>query len=304
VLKDCRIVLFHTDDVNLSRFKDTFPEVEYRSVKSPITGETPLFSGPVSEGMCLRIDAMDQLIAEGIDKVVYSDADALWFKDPALMFDLPVDSVHRFAAVRDMVYQKHPEFKGAYPIACREWAHRQSINDNYFNSGVMVISLKGLSEYLTLLGNQSLTEYVQQNQHRYLFPDQDPLNELGHNRLELPREFNAYIDHVIGHSMLTREVMENRYKISQSAIIHWITMTKPWLHEREPSLTSAAMPHEKYWEAMQPVLEFLDGGFIKAVSIKLRQYAHLVEHAKRDFKDVGGYHHDSYRRLVRKQSVQ
>lgn len=249
--------------------------------------------------MCLRLAALDQLAKEGYDRVVYSDADAVWFKNPQILFEAPVNFKNRIAAVKDNVHIDNLGFRKAYPIACKEWAHRQSISKDYFNSGVMVISLKGMYQYLGMLRETSLCDYYRKNEHRYLFADQDALNELGHRRLEMPRTFNAFADYAITPSMTAKEAMLERFNISRCAIIHWTTMSKPWLNHQEPTMLGSVMPHEKYWEAMLPVLEFLDARFVQSVALTLRTYDHLIEHGKRDFKEVGGFDYDAYCDLVR-----
>ncbi len=284
--------------MNKERFS-IFPWVELRDVESPATQASPMFSLEITQGMCLRLAAFDQLAKEGYDKVVYSDADAVWYRDPRVLFQAPVNYTNRIAAVRDDVHVFDRGLAKAYPTSCREWAHRQSISHDYFNSGVMVVSLKGMYQYLGMLRETSLCDYYRKNQHRYLFADQDALNELGHRRLEMPRSFNAFADYAITPLMTAKEAMVERFNISRCAIIHWTTMSKPWLNHQEPTMLGSVMPHEKYWEAMVPVLEFLDARFVQSVALTLRTYDHLIEHGKRDFKEVGGFDYDAYRDLVR-----
>jgi len=275
-LSDTEVWVFHTPDFNKRGFEQfTFvhwhelPIVEFVNSRIP-KRET--------QGMVMRLQAFDYFYKTGIKRVFYTDADALILKDFRDIYKTALSEETPLAACQDYVYTDDPLIGPLYKKVSFEYAHRMVINKNYFNSGVIYIDLPFAYAKLKQLGESSIMEYFLQNAHRYMFPDQDALNELFPKYIRLPRFFNSYADMAVSKYLTANEAMSARYRISKATIVHFIAKSKPWKVNSELLIERAMVPLEIYWNAAQPVLHLLDNDFVAALKDNLSKYAHIIEH--------------------------
>lgn len=237
--------------------------------------------------MVMRLQAFDIFYNLGIQRVFYTDADTLIMRDFRDIYKIRLSERAPLAACQDYVYIDDPLLGHLYEKVSYEFARRMVTNKKYFNSGVIYIDLPMAYAKLALIGENSIMGYFVQNAHRYLFPDQDTLNELFPDYIKLSRKFNAYSDMAVSRYMTATESMSARFRISKSIIIHYLAKSKPWVVSPELQMIRAQAPIELYWEAMQPVMNLLDADFIAAVKDNMVKYAHIIEHFRitKDFID-------------------
>lgn len=277
--------IFHTPDFDKTGY-ERFPWVKWQEI--PVINPVNHFLPPKEvQGMMMRIQAFDWLYAKGFQKVLYMDADTLVREDFRDIYKTRLSERFPLAACQDYVYTGDPLLGPLYERVSYEYAKRMVINRKYFNSGVIYIDLPMAYSKLALVGEVKMMDYFVQNAHRYLFPDQDLLNELYPTYIGLPRRFNAYSDIAIASYMTAAESLAARYRISQSTVIHYLARSKPWRLSAALDAVKAQAPIELYWEAMQPVLGLLDKNFVDAVKENMRRYKHIIDHARltEDFLD-------------------
>ena len=277
--------VFHTPDFD-KRGYEGFPWVKWQEL--PVIDITNRYLPKKDvQGMVMRIQAFDWFHTQGIQRVFYVDADTIIKKDFRDIYKTGLTPTTPLAACEDYVYIDDPLLGKLYGKVSYEFARRMVINRRYFNSGVLYVDLPFMYNKLALTGEVSLIDYFVQNSHRYLFPDQDLLNELYPDYIKLPRMFNAYADMAVGRYMSASEAMSARYRISNSIIIHFLAKSKPWKIGPELEMVKAQVPIEYYWEAMQPVITLLDKNFVATIIGNMRRYKHIIDHYRltEDFLD-------------------
>lgn len=284
-LENTEVWVFHTPDFDKSGF-ERFPWVKWQEL--PIINFANRYLPKTDvQGMMMRIQAFDWFHANGFQRVFYVDADTLMLKDFRDIYKTNLTPGAPLAACEDYVFTDDPLLGRLYEKVSYEFVRRMVINRKYFNSGVLYVDLPLLYAKLKPINEVSLVEYFIQNARRYMFPDQDMLNELYPMYVRLPRMFNAYSDIVVARYMTATEAMSARYKISNSIIVHFLAKSKPWKVSPELDMMKAQAPIELYWEAMQPVIDLLDKNFVEAVHENIRQYRHVIDHYRltEDFLD-------------------
>lgn len=219
---------FHIIENNLnkeSRFQitkiieDFHQEVIYHSISSEYFSDFKLGNNKTytSPSVYYRLFVTQLITDISIDKILYLDCDIIVLKDITSLFNIDM-SEYTIAAVRDI---NQPMYEAqAFQISF-------SYNDNYFNSGVLMINL--LSWRKNNIEEQ-LKEFCIKDRKVY-FPDQDALNKVFKGKwLELPPYWNRFnlVHYEKLHFKNKRDLLDYIYNPS---LIHYASPTaRPWMN--------------------------------------------------------------------------
>lgn len=170
-----------------------------------------------SRAMYFRLFAFNYL-SHKIDRLLYLDADVICKGSLAHLLELDLsDKVAAVVKDVDSIQQKVNERLPAYHL-----------QDQYFNSGVVLVNLKQWSQnHLTEKALSLLTGETDKTAH-FKYPDQDVLNILlAGNVVFLPREYNTI--YTIKSELKDKTHQNYRQVIhDETRLIHYTGATKPW----------------------------------------------------------------------------
>lgn len=273
--------LWCTAEVEQDPFKRLFPEVNLRLVKSVNVVENGLGSRSNLEGMSLRLQALDIYHLENPEgiQLLYTDTDLVINGDISSLANPPFKPDQWLAASSDFPHLGEMPFTAAYSELVVDWERRMSINERYFNSGVMVIKTEGLYRELTKWGLTSLVDFFEKYRNMCYFPDQDALNKLAQNYLEMPRSFNAFPEYHIHPVLPIDKLMHHRQRLVNAHVIHFLGMAKPWKKARMVNRVSIQLPYEVYWKYMSPIINYLSPKVVEGVQHNLSVNGIIIEQA-------------------------
>ncbi len=182
--------------------------------------------GSLTVGALFRLKLPDVLFSER--KVIYLDTDIICNMPIEKMWDVDI-SLYSVAAVKDSeTYMKKAKKYKFYKKVL-------ILNDNYFNSGVMIFNLDKIRSENNLLHEcvNFLNNYPDAP-----CSDQDALNYLFQDRcLFMDKKFNMIADDIFSKDSVTNISRENWHGICW----HFAGEEKPWFSKKYPIF-------ELYWE--------------------------------------------------------
>jgi lipopolysaccharide biosynthesis glycosyltransferase len=272
-------ILFCTTDVDTELFADTGIEIRYLPTIGGV--EEGLFNQTTTEGMVMRLKAMDLLHAEGVEKVAYMDTDTLIRGDISELLLAPLTPEKPIAAASDFVYIDDDRLGSTYQQIVPDYPRRTSINKKYFNSGVMVLLLRPLVEETKRYGCTSLESFYLKHKEMCRFPDQDALNKLAREYVGLPRRYNFFPELHIFAIMSSDELMHHRARIfREGVIVHFLSLFKPWVKHDYVNTATMQVPFEMYWEALKPIRHKLSPSFVENVRYNVETHRIIIEQAR------------------------
>ncbi len=164
---------------------------------------------------------LPQILSEDITKVLYMDCDTVVLEDLCELWNTDITD-NPIAAVRD-----------ANSDDIIERNRIKIFDDSYLNSGVLLMNLQ---MWRNEDGFKQLATFILNNSEKCVWPDQDALNVVFHNRIKwlsfrynfqviLSEDYNRYRLHCQYHE----DVKESFAKI---VILHYSSvMQKPWLSD-------------------------------------------------------------------------
>ncbi len=161
----------------------------------------------LSNDIFLRIFAFHYLPKE-IDKVLYLDADAVFLNDVRKIYDTNLDG-KLMACVMDI---------GAGNLLLDNYFKKLKINHQYFNAGMLLMNLKEIRKRWNA---EKVMAYIEENNEKFRFQDQDVLNTLckAEDLVFLERNCNYQIKKA------------NKIKdIDKIVFLHFLSRPKPWMH--------------------------------------------------------------------------
>ncbi len=161
----------------------------------------------LSNDIFLRIFAFEYL-PKGVEKVLYLDADAVFLNDVRKIYDTNLDG-KLMACVMDVGYNN---------VKMKEYFKKMNLDHLYFNSGVLLMNLKEMRKRWNA---DDIMKYIEENNSRFSFPDQDVLNTLTKND-EL-----VFLDKYCNFQMFVSKLRLSYHKV---VFLHYLCRPKPWQH--------------------------------------------------------------------------
>ncbi len=187
-----------------------------------VIGEEAFEDAPTTdrypETIYYRLLAHDYL-PENLDKILYVDADILCLNDIVSLYELDLgDNLYAAAS--------HTS-DGNISELVNKLRLRNFEAESYFNSGVLLMNLANIRK---AVHRQDILDYIEQNSHLLLLPDQDVLNALyGHQTQQIPDEIYNYDAryNVLYYSRSSGKWNLN-WVIENTVFLHFCGRDKPW----------------------------------------------------------------------------
>lgn len=217
----CRIYLMHRNmpepvlhglSENIRQFQYELHPVSVNEelfLKAPTTKQYP-------QEMYYRLLA-GQLLPDSIDRILYLDPDILIINSLRELWDTDLDD-RLFAAAAHT---------GKTELANNVNRLRLGTNEDYYNSGVLLINLE---KYRSEICPEDIFRYTEKHSQELLLPDQDILNALYSTRI-LPvddiiwnydaRNYNYYFIRSLGSADLP-------WVMKHTSVLHFCGKEKPW----------------------------------------------------------------------------
>ena len=187
-----KVYLFIEDDEIPFIKNDKIEFINYNKIESYVTKQSPNYNNQYTNLSYLRC-YFSKILKE--DKILYIDADAIVVDDISELWNIDLkDSV--LAGTRE-------------PGAWDSYLWTYGLDNNYINSGVLLMDLKKIREE-----NLDDSMIYLLNHNKYAFPDQDVINLVCRNRI-------TYISNIYN-STETTGIVDN------AKIIHYIRGNKGW----------------------------------------------------------------------------
>lgn len=278
-------VIYITDNVDPGRFKHFDVELRLVSCSEGCEGGRGFFEDSVQNAMTEMLHALDDLTERGEERVLYFDADVMFQGDVSLLADIPLSKDCWLAGRSDFVYG-HDEIKMTkYAAIDFAYNHRITLNENYFNSGALVLHLEGLRNRVKSKGCQTLVEYYETNKGRYIFPDQDCLNELADNFFNLPDTYNAFQDLMLDPTL--PECLVRRDELAEAKVVHFIGETKPW-HWKDFDGRLVQVPVRRYMALVEECKNIVTEEFYGKVKANTLRLTDWLDSVARDISPLIG----------------
>lgn len=187
-----------------------------------VIGEEAFEDAPTTdrypETIYYRLLAHDYL-PENLDRILYVDADILCLNDIVSLYELDLgDNLYAAAS--------HTS-DGNISELVNKLRLRNFEAESYFNSGVLLMNLANIRK---AVHRQDILDYIEQNSHLLLLPDQDVLNALyGHQTQQIPDEIYNYDAryNVLYYSRSSGKWNLN-WVIENTVFLHFCGRDKPW----------------------------------------------------------------------------
>lgn len=157
----------------------------------------------LSNDIFLRIFAFDYL-PKTVEKVLYLDADAVFLNDVRKIYDTNLDG-KLMACVKDIGYR-----------GVAEYFNSLNLDHPYFNAGMLLMNLK---EMRTRWNADEILKYVEENNSKFQFQDQDVLNTL------CKAKDLVFLEKNCNYQVWKRSWVINFKKI---VFLHYLSRPKPW----------------------------------------------------------------------------
>lgn len=169
-----------------------------------------ILSGHATQAVYFRL-LIPLVLDRNISRVLYLDSDIIIKRDIRKLWEVEIEE-YALAAVAEPLFDRHEQLG-------------ISVENSYFNSGVMLINLDYWRKENI---SQKVLKFIQNNPDKIIFWDQDGLNVfLKDQWLELPPVWNQQTSHF---SLPAIEVAEKKILecLNDPAIIHYSSKFKPW----------------------------------------------------------------------------
>lgn len=187
-----------------------------------VIGEEAFEDAPTTnrypETIYYRLLAHEYLPKE-LNKILYVDADILCLNDVVPLYKLNLGDKLYVAA-------SHTS-DGNISELVNKLRLRNFEAEGYFNSGVLLMNLDAIRQSVH---RQDILDYIEQNNHLLLLPDQDILNALcGHQTLQIPDQIYNYDAryNVLYYSRSSGKWNLN-WVIEHTVFLHFCGRDKPW----------------------------------------------------------------------------
>lgn len=268
--------IFHTPDVDPHRFSDLGVSTVNIGFGPELSGK---YSRVIMEGMTMRLRVLDMMMErEFSDTVIYTDADVLFQRPLDELAGCPMTENVWIAARNDNVFfdcKRNGKFYKDYDTY---HDHKKQFSDTYFNSGILIIHLKGLQKAVARKKFDSLMDYYMANRESYIFPDQDCLNSLVTEYNLLFDRYNAFAE--LGMRMDFGDILARRDALSAAHIVHYCGTHKPWSQVPDgslPTLHGTQYPFEDYLAACEEIITYLTPAFVKAVRGNVKANSLMIQ---------------------------
>ena len=256
--------IFHTPDVNTSRFSD----FNVNSIAVNVPADTP------TEEMYVHV--LDMMIERKFaDKVFYATVDSLWNGNMDELLNCPLNDRVWLAARAEYVYfdnERNSKFYEHYDP--KFWERRTLGSQQFFSDDVMLIQLKGLQQSIRRKGNSTLVEYMKVSKHVKGHSVQYMFNTLLEEYVNLFDRYNAFSETYI--NLDFGELLGRRADIRNSKVINFRGIDKPWREVTDfdlPELSGSQYPYDLYLAACSANRTYLTKDFFEKVKANAKRYS-------------------------------
>jgi hypothetical protein len=258
-----RTFMFHTPDVNTSRFMDF--HVNCISVGVPNTIERDE----------MYIHVLDMMIERSFgDIVMYSTVDMLWRSDVDELANCPLTDSVWLAARNEYVAYDSKRNQKFYENYDAKFISRKLIGTlGYFCDDVMLIKLSGLQKAIKRGRSETLVEYYAMAKDIRQHSPQDAMNCLIDEYVNLFDRYNCFAEEYF--DLDFGEMLQRRGEIRNSKAINFRNDNKPWRDTQDfdlPMLSGSQYPFDLYLEACENVLTYITKDFLIKVRENARRY--------------------------------
>lgn len=264
--------IFHTPDVNTSRFMDF--HVTCVAVGVP--------NNTKRDEMYLHV--LDMMIKRKFsDRVLYSTVDMLWRANLDELVNCPLDTSMWLAARNEYVAFDCKRNQKFYENADPKYWGRKFIGKlGYFCDDMMLIQLDGLEQALKRQRSGTLVEYYTLAKSIRQHSPQDAMNVLIEEYVNLFDRYNCFAEEYF--DLDFGEMLQRRKDIYNAKAINFRNDDKPWRETTDfdlPKLSGSQYPFELYSEACDEVLTYLTKDFYRRVKANARRYRMITDWDKK-----------------------
>ena len=263
-----RTFIFHTADVDVSRFTDF----------SAFCVSVGNMEGQSKQEMLIRV--LDMMHSRGFeDHVMYAHTDVLWQGDVEEIRNCPLDSKLWLAARNEHVYFDSKRNQKFYPMYDEDYQRKSTIAPmGYFNSDVMMLLISGLYRAVKRAGYASLEElYLAKKMSKGWSPT-DTLNSLITEYINLFDRYNAFTEEYF--ELDFGEMLSRRMEIKLSKLVNFVGVHKPWRETSDfdlPELAGAMYPFHHYLQACDIYRTYITKDFYERVKANVHRYRMIVD---------------------------
>lgn len=228
------VMVFHTPDVDAEKFKADLGKLEIETqVLNPMDSswhKSSVFAPDEVNGALLRLAAIDYIDTQMPDVrlALYLDSDTVCVRPMSGVWAAPLRNSFVAAALD---YPALPEMEHLYKLH-PDWDRRIDINDNYFNSGVMLLNMPRIREVFKGKLEQGFKDRYDPS---WKQDDQDYLNMVfseGVATLIMPRFFNFMPEIQMFRHMSSSMLIGQRDLGAKALLFHYAGKLKPWSQPR------------------------------------------------------------------------
>lgn len=256
--------MFHTPDVNVSRFTDFNVFCVSIGDMSNLTRKEVL------------VKVLDMMHERSFgEKVFYTDTDVLWQNHLDELKSAPLNGKVWLAARNDLVFYDQERNKKFYPHYDPEFERKLMIHpDGYLNSDVLYIFLEGMYTALRSKGFTSMDEFYQQCKAKNNYSVEDCFNLIAGEYVNLFDRYNAFAEDVF--ELDFGEMLGRRADIRNSHLINFRGIHKPWRECSDfdlPELAGAQYPYDFYLAACEMFRTYITTDFLEKVRANAKRYS-------------------------------
>lgn len=251
-------MLFSYDDLPMEHIK--LPMTEHNN-------NTP-FTDTEFRGMVLRLHAFDWLMKNGYkdERILYIDCDTLVQESLEELEQVDIGDNWLGAARENhcKYYKADLVYKDKYP---EEEERRESLQPDYFNSGVLLIDLNKV--------DFTFADKFDPIGKGYIYPDQDYLNEITEHYATMPRGYNCLPEMRVSDLLEVDHLMDIHREMLRAPIAHYAGRIKPYtpffVH-----FYGVQLPFYKYYEVAKRT-EGVSEEFLSIIKDNVDKYESLTK---------------------------
>lgn len=151
-----------------------------------VIGENGFADAPVSERypetIYYRLLA-HQYLSDDVDKILYLDADILCLNSIQALYDIDLKGYLYAAASHEQVSK--------LAVKINQVRLNTTESESYYNTGVLLMNV---NEIRQVVNKETIFDFIKNNRHKLILPDQDVLNALYGGRVYLVADENYNYD--------------------------------------------------------------------------------------------------------------
>jgi lipopolysaccharide biosynthesis glycosyltransferase len=169
-----------------------------------------------TKAMYFRLLAQHYL-PSNLERIIYIDPDVLVLNSLKNLYEMKIDNYYYAAAYHKLFSAKTVNRIRLYPYKIK----------NYYNSGILLLNLKQLRKKVS---QELIFDFVKDNKHKLVMPDQDVINSLFAKKIKLIDEhiYNYDARHYRVYKLLSNGKFDIEQIITKTVFVHFCGKSKPW----------------------------------------------------------------------------